>query len=814
MKTLTMKNMLKQPVGGRGGSASVHSGGAALLVTDCMNLRAAAGGDGSVLVPAGVPRVLAGGTHRPLAVDGDMLLTTDGRDLFDVPTRTDGAVPRLIASLPASPSCAVAHADGVTVMTGAGPVELKRSAGHHDSAGGIPVWPALTVRAAVAAKLHVDVGGGTFDVLARSYVEAYRQLADMANAQGQFMQPVVARCRLLDSASSTLYVTPPVAVMLPGGAQLTEALRSDLTAASDGDNPVAQAATVYADTFRLEIIVDGDISDDVRARVAAMTVEVTGDIHPCDMKAGATVTHNRLNGANEAVITLPRNGRGVGIAGSATAERLLHNAVAVFPEVSTVAATFPQPFAGGATTFTVGAPPVADVATAADRQYALLRTTVTTADDRLAQLTAPHTFTAEHAATNGAWTVWTDIARIPFGGYSAADFAASATPGTPWTGRVRVEFADGSAVSRAIAGDSCPETIGALLSYPDPTAVRMSVIWQAVGDTVSYGFTFPLTPDPSRRHAVYVHPTQKPWTPSALTEAVTPVAAAPVAMPGYLAVTNAGNPLCVRTLHRMPATLTDVRAAHGGAGAWEFGRARFYAFSGDAIRLVTLSSDGSRVSVSLLTARGVESAQAVAEGGTAVYALSGDTVLKLSGSTVRELPGRMHGNLLGYDMARGEILVGDTDDNEVRAASPESGMAGYTLTVVPSGPWLSAAGRVFAVADGSLCELTDCRSAAGQPVRWQAQVSAADGRRRRLRTVTWMLKAALLQGTLTVERMWLTGTRPVPAVMTRMRVDGAIRSPLTAPVNGRDATDYRLDLQAHVSADFALTLPGLRYLSQ
>ena len=141
-------------------------------------------------------------------------------------------------------------------------------------------------------------------------------------------------------------------------------------------------------------------------------------------------------------------------------------------------------------------------------------------------------------------------------------------------------------------------------------------------------------------------------------------------------------------------------------------------------------------------------------------------------------------------------------------------MAGYTLTVVPSGPWLSAAGRVFAVAAGSLCELTDCRSTAGQPVRWQAQVSAADGRRRRLRTVTWMLKAAQLQGTLTVERMWLTGTRPVPAVMTRMRVDGAIRSPLTEPVNGRDATDYRLDLQAQVSADFALTLPDLRYLSR
>lgn len=803
-----MKNMLRPGLTGR-------NGGDVLSVTDCLNLRPRTGGDADVLVPAGVPRVVAAGRYKPVAADGNVLVVTEGVNLYTVRTDAVDAEPEFVAALPSAPLCAVATADGMTVMTDAGPVALYRKEGGMECAGAAVVWPAVTVRAVPAGKISVEIASDTFNALARTSVDAYRQLADAANGTGRFMQPVVARCRFADSTGSTLHVTPPVAVMLPAGAQLVDALRTDMASGATGDNPVAQAMTVYADTYRIEVRVDGTVPASVRGRVASMTVEVTDDIHPCDMKGTATVTHNRRAGADEAVITLPRNGRGVGISGSASAQRLLRSAVAHFDELSTVAQVIPYPFLDSAGLYVVSAPAVPDVADAADSQYAVLRRTARAADTTAARLTVPHGFTAKCAASNGGWTAWGNVTRLPYAGYSVADFAASVEPGRPWSGCVRVDFADGTAVGREISGSDFPLTVSPLLTYPDAGAVRLTVAWHGDGDGVSYGFSVALTPDPSRVCAVSVNNTQRPWT-AAQVDAmpVVPGSQARIAMPVYVAFADADNPRNVRGAHRLPSTPVRVCAAHGSGGAWDFGRTRFYVIGAESMRLATLSADARRLSVTLLSARGVASPSAVVDAGKSVLALCGQTLVRLDGAAVRELPGVYRGDLLGYDSARGEILVGNTDDNEVRVVRADGDLSGYALSLTPTGAWSAGGGRVFAVAENGLCELTDCRPADTLPVRWQAWITPDGGRRAVIRRVTWMLKASHLSGSLAVERAWLTGTAPAPALIARMEVDGAVRSPLTVPAVSRAAVDIRLDMQASVSADFAMTYPLINNTQQ
>lgn len=801
------KSMIMKSRGGRDG----------LLVAECFNLMPMPGSEGDVLVPAGAPKVIAGGGWRPVAVFGDDVIVSgknaDGSESVGV---VRGGEVTVLDELPAGTSVvsAMVCGDTVTLMTGRGPWTLRRGGdGDIVSVGPAPEWPQIAVTAGDTEMFTRTFPGGKPALTAVAAAECYRGLAEDIAAAGLFMQPVLARCRVLDREGRTLYVTAPQTVMLPEGSSLASVVRVNMP---DGESGDTAGGSLSAPGYALKVTVGGTVPEVWRTIADRLVVKVSEEFHPCDFSDTASVAVSRRLNTCEAVITLGGIGRGITAARGLSSRERIMKAYAHADEILTPAMTFHTPFSGeGGTTFTVRQSAGGDLRGRAVRLDAILDRRPGARDSVCDRLSVPHSFTAVSCAVNGRGALWANPVALPFGGYGIGDFAAQ-TEGRVWTGSVRVDFADGSSVTRNTGGNFAPVSSGPVLSYPRADAVAMTFTLSdgSTGTGMSeISVRLPLTADPSGRYALYIHAGLKAWHLSdeaeggddTLTDDQAEDVTADTAMKGYVVSCAAGAPSDVRGVHSVGGNIRALAAARSTAGAWDYGRSRFYVFCDDGTRLLVLDAAMTGSAVTVLDTGTADGALCVCEGGDGVYMLSGRRILRLAGSRVTALPGDFDGDRLGCT-AGGEIIVGNTDDNEATAVLPDYGFGSYRFALVLREGWLSAAGRVLAVSDTGAVDVGQRESAVSTYVRWRARW-CGERRRPLPASLLWPIKAVSFDGRLTVSRSWLTGTPPTAAVISRATVKGAVRSPVRVPLAGHGTYDMVLTVDGYVSRDFAMTVP-------
>lgn len=599
----------------------------------------------------GVPVTVPGGCFTMR--EGVRCVTVFHDGALKAVTGTEGSV-TTIAAMVSAPECVIWIDDGLIVMPPEGvPRRFVCDGGVWRETELFPKLPPLmivrhdtgTATAAVAVStLHTaytttsqHLSDSDRESVDKAMREAYIRLSDSALLRGHYIQPVVARYRLIGEEGRVLYTSAPVIVAPANGMQgVTATLR--LT----GQGFMTCGATQLSAIEFVPAIEHVSAPDATwRALVRSVELQVSPQLHPYSAtlpgdssKSGASATELTMT------VSLPgvdphRDTAAQGTRVAACVAAIIDNADSVLQPMS----------------------PASDTQSELRRlrEIASMRGGGVTADTSLAvSLAAPHTFTASAVARSGDLVAWGNLTVKPFEGYSLPEMsiAAAASQGSVPTA-VKVTMHDGSTVVRMamLAGHASPQ-LSPLLTYPSADAVEMTLL---AGDKA---LTVPLTPTPCGRAAYYLNPALKPLT---LDEErggfVVPSASPRIRhYPSAVAVCPVDNPLAaIAVSHGDGTDISAVLAAPRHSNSFTVPSARFYLFGSGGISSMTLADNRRRVNLNLLDSRGVEGPHAVTPTDSGVAAIAGGALVSVTGTRPRTLLAHCRAKALGWSGRYGEL---------------------------------------------------------------------------------------------------------------------------------------------------------------
>ncbi len=454
------------------------------------------------------------------------------------------------------------------------------------------------------------------------YSDAYTSVAAQAAAAGVFIQPVLARCRMYDADGELIYESAPALVGLPGAGQCA-AYRQLFS--FDGQN--VRAYEMSVNTFTIT----AQVGPDPEGAVSRVEVCVSPQFHPYGR--GGTFVRARNDDDNQF-------GR-VALSGRFLALSPDHKEASMFRISSALAhidtllqpsLELPAPGASGCSGV-VRNSRGADIAAESKTLEAALASPVQVRTYPEVMLDFPHLLGAALHAGDAACGVWGNLTAERFSGHHPLDMCSALTPDNlPWTAAVTVQFSGGGALTRSVTGTGpVPDTLGPLLTYPAPDAVRLRVSITC-GQKVRVA-DVPLSPSPCRRFSYYIDPS---LTATALTAQAAAAEFTPaqryIDFPDYIGVYS-GNPLSLKSVDvcggGRVCALTPLRS---GDGAWEFGRSRFVAGCENALVSVSVEGEGRRLSRRVIHGRGVSGAAALACTPSGVYAACADALVLVRGT--------------------------------------------------------------------------------------------------------------------------------------------------------------------------------------
>ena len=155
-------------------------------------------------------------------------------------------------------------------------------------------------------------------------------------------------------------------------------------------------------------------------------------------------------------------------------------------------------------------------------------------------------------------------------------------------------------------------------------------------------------------------------------------------------------------------------------------------------------------------------------------------------------------------LSRRRELAVFADSRDINVYSSRHGWARYSMDNPGVIATLGSSGcTMAATAEGKVLDYDDTTTPTGNTdVRWNARTPF--GVRSTLRTLTWNIDAADVDGNLTAERMYLSPRR---LYVSRTAYTGAMRTPLTVVVGARRITSLWLGIDAGVSADAHIAAP-------
>lgn len=772
-----------------------------LRVLECLNLKPKHDTTADVLCVVGKPKVIAEEKWEPLATVGEALLVHNERYLA---CAVDGEVTD-ICILPSLPRCVHVVQPYVEVMTGDGVYLLRQAEdGSFVDIGLVPDFGSIAVTAEPVGTYESTIDSCKIEAVGTAMLAAYREIVEEARVAGAYVQPVIVRCKLLDSVGNVLHTTPPIAVMLDDGAQLTSAWKFG----SDDGGSTVRSETVSAQGYRLRVTIDASIASEWKNLIQRLEVEATPQFHPVDFSGSARVDMGRASSTDKYIrVTLPGVERGISQTRPIAAAEVMKRAVERFDDIASTVAYINNPYIDSVDkTLTLAAP--IDVADEADDlASALAKATTESVSTELSRLLIPHRFTADAVAGAGDSVVWANAKPIRFGGYNVGVYAAS-YESKHYTGFIRVEFVTGERVVTHISGDHAPITVGPLIVYPSAEAVSMTMAVQVDGESTMRTLSVALTPDVTGRYAMYISPTMVPVKLENGAKIAAPASIdVDISAAGSVVVTTNAIVPQAKSVSRVSGEVLSVLAARTGSSAWEYKRSRYYVFGNDGIKLLTVNSALSECAVNLLDRRCIDNKHCAVDGGNVVYALCDGGLIQLSSSSVKSIAHDVVGDRLAWIASDNEIVVGNTDDNVATHYCLQYDNSRYTSTFIARGGWCAESGKAYAVTEEGLVSLSERTAAKETSVQWQAMCVANKGKRDLPRYVKWMVKASAFTGQLKVDRAWLTSTAPTPTTISGLNVSGAIKSPIRCYLHGHNAIDMQLVIAAKVSSDFAVTYP-------
>lgn len=731
----------------------------------------------------------SGAALTPLCVLGGKPVATDAENyLFTLDVNADSASPTGV-HLPGEAVCAVASGvDEAVVMTRGGAARLTAAGDTVRVHDGAPSYPAVSLRAVQVGAVSTQVprrklsaaftadqrlGKADAEALVGDYRDAYLCLAADAAANATFLQPVLARYRLLDRFGAVLFTSPSVLLSLPCGTQCA----GPAEVACDPVDGYASAYDVVLSTWRIEARIPAQSAKGV----AAIQILVSPQFHPRGDGSGVC-TLVRENGGYKARVVLPGASAAIGVSTKGT-EATVMAAVARMDAISMPAMRISNPFTGTARNVEVAFAPEADAEAAAKALRKALEARCAYTEPEKVLLSAPHGFTAMCGATDGITTAWGSPSIFRFGGWNPTIFASAETDAA-WTASVTVRFDDGHRVTRRFGGSTgAPTALGPVLSYPAPDATSMTVTISTGG--IVRRLDCALTPDASGCQAVYVAPGGKPVVPPQVENAdFDEECDDTVDLPGLIAIAPAHSPLAVTAcVYSGCGRALAMAASPGSEQSWEVGRSRFFAACAAGVVSVSAPTAGTgRISVRIVDPRGVSRPDALAAGSERVYVLvddaAGNVPLAINArgrSEAIAAPGSYEA--LCVDRSRGEVWL-------LRAG-------GECDVICPQGMYVrrgravtgfrTAGDACYGITDEGLLRVGVENKSGTVPVAYADTLSADDG------AGLWMIRAmrANIESGKLLARLDVSATRldgSERLLLLGRFINGEVRSPITMRV--------------------------------
>ncbi len=479
----------------------------------------------------------------------------------------------------------------------------------------------------------------------------YGRLKRRAESAGYFVQPTIARYRLMDGAGDTIAVSAPVAVGSSTGFQCCGEI-----AFTSGDGlATLGAGALSARVYRLRLMTAGRLPAPWNRIVKEVAVETLPPLEPVDEQSQCTAT---ATASGSSAVTVKVRLPGVPVSDEANAARrrglvisALDDGGRGYGKQGCVA----YPYDAEVSAHAVGLHPLEPQGVR--KQYAPRREAVSYGA----------------CGTVGEMLVLADRREEGFGGYCPLDFMVhgreDATASWQCAVSVTIMRGDGSRSVAVAAGHGkglAVEGLSPLLVYPDAAAkdITVSVSTEIGGVKRMLSETFPLTALPSTGVACYVPADVRPFMPRGVVDSIV------VPEPSVGESKCGGRVEFCRPLH-LSEPLTAVSFGNGAVVAvaeaprsratWDFARHKVLLMGADGIRVVAIDKDGAVRSSALLDDRPVARREAVCVGhgdnGLELLAVAGGDLVSVSQSAVKTMMRACRGEVPGWCGAYGEVWM-------------------------------------------------------------------------------------------------------------------------------------------------------------
>lgn len=751
----------------------------------------------AMLRPVGEPRQVSDSGALPVAsfeISGRrVVFWADGVRLWvevcrePLPSAGDfhsAASRKFLGTLPAEPLLLQHTAPGVVriLLRHAAPVYVAYDqAFDFTLAGQVPQLPGVTLsitsvetlRGTIPARKLTGIAGhapGPLEaadalVMRQAGLDGYRSLKALAARTGRFLQPVLARYRVVDAAGDTLVCGPWVMPSAPEGFQCV----GQLSVSADADTGQTAQGAVEGRGYLLHVSAPEAVDGPWRRLAAKLLVEVSDEIEPVDFsdEAAASASGN-IEADPRGVLSVKWYLPGC------TAEKLskpgrraplVVKALGEAARSVRVAAEIDFPFEGRGAV--IAGAPGADMP---------LEPAV--ADEPLL-----HRESYSAVAEDGELLLLANPRR-------------EASPGLP---------------ACAFVIDSAASAVSPLLTVADRRATRLTVAY-ADADGATHVRNFPLTPLAGADMAYWLSTTLATPTPGGgrVLSVSADVAEASV---------TDGEVVCMRVSE--PGAEVSRRLCCGhpvcclmpmprAGGGWDFSRQKFLAFTPGGIWQLTVSAQGGIVGTTMIDRRGVADASAVTwgldtAGGPCVYASAGSDIVAVGSRTTKTVVAGEAASALGWCgrygelwMRRGSGLFRLTRHNEV---------VGVLADIFPGGdvrfcPW---DGALLVEAGGALYNA----DSEGAPAQTRCRLKGRAALPAGVAAPLWLdvrVFAAEATGTLAVCGDDGSG---VESPLMRVGVRGALDAPLLLPVAAPRRGYVSVELDMRLSPDARLDAVGV-----
>ncbi|MDE5608706.1 MAG: hypothetical protein K2I64_07220 [Muribaculaceae bacterium] len=545
------------------------------------------------------------------------------------------------------------------------------------------------------------------DKLSEMLYKAYGEAVSEAGASGLFVQGVMSRTVMRDSAGNVLFRSSPVWHTCLSGNPVPDSVHINIP----GGSGVTDRSSLALEAFRLYLRLPAcQPGNELYGRVARLEVELSPQIHlpEPDMTAVA-----RIIATPGTPLQIEAGLPGCSLPDESYRLKMI-KAVEADDRLFSVACTIPYPFKERQSEELV---PVFPRRLSLDEERDCLDRYGGKGSRSDAILSArfapPHTVAPRTLHTGTGATLIGDPSVSLFSGHSLDYFAHKRGAVDTVETVVAVELEGGRrrVVRHCITpGGRFPESVSPLFTYPDPSAT--SATFMAVGsDGKCRKLTVTLTP--AAGFAYWLSDTLRPVAlPAAVAqeEFYIPEPVNTVAdYPGYLVSARSGYPFEALSAIHMDGNICSIHAApRPASSSWESGSPRYVVAGTGGIWSVGLNSAGRIGRPVLLDSRPVAGRRAVTpgtgiSGESSLYIIAGKDIVAVSSNRVKTLKRGVEATMTAWSAAHAELCLVTPGSDTAEVYSPETGLwSTRTLHSVTDVMSTGSAFRLTSSADGYL----------------------------------------------------------------------------------------------------------------